>query len=88
MSNFVRDEDSDQRRTRDQNISPPALLQPQHSFVSFSYFKFLTHTLNIDFYFSISVEFSASILTLTVLLVDIKPLGSTNFYSCSLLKPH
>lgn len=78
----VRGEDSNQQWSLDLNISPPALLQLQPSSVSLSYFKYLTHILNIDFYFSISTGFSASILTLTVPMVDIKPLRSTNFYSC------
>lgn len=82
MSNLVRGEDSNQQRSLDLNVSPPALLQLQPSSVSLSYFKFLTHILNIDFYFSISTGLSASILTLTVPLVDTKPLRSTNFYSC------
>lgn len=82
ISNSVRGEDSNQQWSLDLNILPPALLQLQHSCVSLSYFKYLTHILNIDFYFSISSGFSASILTLTVPMVDTKPLRSTNFYSC------
>lgn len=82
ISNLVRGEDSNQQWSLDLNISPPALLQLQPSSVSLSYFKYLTHILNIDFYFSISTGFSVSILTLTAPMVDTKPLRSTNFYSC------
>ena len=50
----------------------------------------MTHITNIDFYFSISIRFflESSKLTLTITLVNIKPLGSTHFYSCELLQPH
>lgn len=50
----------------------------------------MTHITNIDFYFSISIRFflESSKLTLTITLVNIKPLGSTHFYSCELLWPH
>lgn len=54
------------------------------------YFEPVTHITNIDFYFSISIRFflESSKLTLTITLVNIKPLGSTHFYSCELLWPH
>lgn len=50
----------------------------------------MSHITNIDFYFSISIKFflESSKLTLTITLVNIKPLGSTHFYSYELLQPH